>query len=732
VNDLPITFDEKEKTFHLTAKNTSYVFKIVKSGILAHLYWGKKIRKLDSDKVYSFVERPSFSPNPFGDDPAFSLDTLPQEYPLYGTSDYRHPILETRLSDGSSISNLRYRSHKIFSGKPKIEKLPSTYATTNTEATTLQINLEDQLTGLCVDLFYSVFENFDSLTRWCVIKNNGKEAIRLERALSSSIDIPHAHFDLIHLNGAWGRERHVKRTSLPFGNTSIESRRGASGHHQNPFIVLLEEGATEDFGNVYGFSLVYSGNFIAQCEVDPYQFTRVSLGINPFDFSWLLKPTASFSTPEVVMVFSSQGLGQMSRTYHDLYRTNLCRGAHKDLNRPILINNWEATYFDFTAQKIEEIGSLASKLGMELFVLDDGWFGKRNNDKSSLGDWFVNKEKLPGGLSSLAKKINALGLKFGLWFEPEMISPDSKLYQEHPNWCLHVKNRNRTLGRNQLILDFSRIEVRERILQMITNILDAVPVDYIKWDMNRNMTEIGSLALPPESQRETAHRYILGLYEILETLTTKYPHILFESCSGGGGRFDPGMIFYMPQTWTSDNTDAVERLKIQYGTSLVYPLITMGSHVSAIPNHQVHRNTPLETRGHVAMFGNFGYELDITKSTPEEQKEIKNQVALYHQIKNVIHFGDFYRLLSPFEGNETAWMSVSKDQTTAVVSYFRILSCPTPPITRLRCKGLSEIFDYKIIETGEVLGGDMLMHAGITLPILQGDFKSILFRLEKI
>jgi alpha-galactosidase len=729
---LPITFHEQEKIFHLTAKDTSYIFQIVKSGILSHLYWGKKIRKINPSMVLAFVERPSFSPNPIENDPIFSLDTLPQEYPVYGTSDFRHPALEIILPDGSRITHLTYVSHEITGGKPKINGLPSTYVIHNDEASTLQIHLIDPLTGLCVDLFYSVFENYNCITRCCVIKNKGNEDILLKRALSLSLDMPHPHFDLLHLNGTWARERHIKKTPLPFGRTSIESRRGASGHHQNPFIALLEKDATEDFGNVYGFSLVYSGNFIAQCEVDPYQYTRVSIGINSFDFSWLLKPNEEFSTPEVVMVYSSKGLGQMSRSYHDLYRSRLCRGTHKEKNRPILINNWEATYFDFNEEKILKIATIASKLGIELFVLDDGWFGKRNDDKSSLGDWFESTKKIPGGLSSIGKKINGLGMKFGLWFEPEMISPDSNLYREHPDWCLHVKNRNRTLGRNQLILDYSRTDVREKILQMMTDILDTVAIDYIKWDMNRNMTEIGSANLPSERQGETAHRYLLGLYEMLEILTHKYPHILFESCSGGGGRFDPGMLYYMPQTWTSDNTDAMERLKIQYGTSIIYPLITIGSHVSAIPNHQVYRNTPLETRGHVAMFGNFGYELDITKSSPDEIAEIQKQVDSYHQVKNIIHFGDFYRLLSPFEGNETAWMAITKDQKKAVVAYYRTLACPNPPLTRLKCKGLCETYDYKIIESGEILGGDMLLYAGINLPILQGDFTSILLRLEKV
>ncbi|MNI29520.1 Alpha-galactosidase [compost metagenome] len=461
------------------------------------------------------------------------------------------------------------------------------------------------------------------------------------------------------------------------------------------------------------------------------------MGVNSFDFSWLLELGEVFQTPEVVLVYSAEGIGGMSRTYHNLYRTRLCRGEFRDRHRPILINNWEATYFNFNADKIEQLAQVGQELGIELLVLDDGWFGKRDNDRSSLGDWFVDRNKLPAGLPDLVDRVKRQNLEFGLWFEPEMVSPDSDLYRAHPDWCLHVPNRRRTEARQQLILDYSRQDVREYILTVITDILASCPITYVKWDMNRNMTEIGSALLPPDRQRETAHRYMLGLYEVMERITSAFPQVLFESCSGGGGRFDPGMLYYMPQTWTSDNTDAVERLKIQYGTSIVYPISSMGAHVSAVPNHQVHRITPLDMRGHVAMSGNFGYELDLTTFTDEEKESVKRQVALYKELRPLIQFGQFYRLSSPFEGVDAAWMFVSEDQKEALVAYFQVLSEPNAPLKKLRLKGLRTDADYRLQDSGALpdeairtVGGDELMYIGLNLPIWKGDFRSRLYRLN--
>jgi alpha-galactosidase len=461
-----------------------------------------------------------------------------------------------------------------------------------------------------------------------------------------------------------------------------------------------------------------------------YKTTRLSIGINPFDFSWLLEPGQSFQTPEAVMVYSDSGIGGMSRTYHKLYRTRLCRGKFRDKARPVLVNNWEATYFDFNADKIESIAKEASELGIELFVLDDGWFGRRNDDTTSLGDWVADKNKLPKGLGDLANRVNKLGLQFGLWFEPEMVSPDSELYRKHPDWCIHVPNRMRTTARVQLILDLSREEVCNYIIEALSDVLRTVPISYVKWDMNRNMTEIGSKALPAERQRETAHRYMLGLYKVMETITSRFPAVLFEGCSGGGGRFDGGILYYMPQIWTSDDSDAVERLKIQYGTSIVYPVSTMGCHVSAVPNHQVNRSTSLKMRGDVAMSGNFGYELDLTKFTEKEKEEVKTQIATYKELREFVQFGDMYRILSPFEGNETAWIFVSEDKSEAFAAYFKVLSEPDAPIKRLVLKGLDSNKEYQIEGKKGVYGGDELMNIGIALPDLYGDYQSVVWRLK--
>ncbi|MFB5165821.1 alpha-galactosidase [Parageobacillus toebii] len=725
-----IVYNHATKTFHLQANDTSYVMQIVRSGYLAHLYWGKKIRNVNGSRKLKFLDRP-FSPNPDPSDRTFSLDTLPQEYPTYGNTDFRTPAYQVQLENGSMISELRYKTHWIYKGKPKLEGLPATYVENENEAETLEILLEDQLIGLHVTLLYTVYEKWNVITRSVRFDNNGSECIKLLRALSMNVDFPHADYEWLHLPGAWARERVIERRPLVSGTQAVESRRGASSHQHNPFIALLQKGANEDYGEVYGFSLVYSGNFLAQIEVDQFRTTRVSMGINPFDFTWLLEPGESFQTPEVVMVYSDKGLNGMSQTYHQLYRTRLARGVYRDRERPILINNWEATYFNFNEEKILRLAKTAAELGIELFVLDDGWFGKRDNDRSSLGDWFVNKQKLPNGLEGLAKNINQMGMQFGLWIEPEMVSVDSELYRKHPDWCLHVPNRPRSEGRNQLVLDYSRKEVCDYIIQAISDVLASAPISYVKWDMNRHMTEIGSAALPTERQRETVHRYMLGLYRVMEEITSRFPHILFESCSGGGGRFDPGMLYYMPQTWTSDNTDAVSRLKIQYGTSLVYPISAMGAHVSAVPNHQVHRITSLEMRGHVAMSGNFGYELDLTKLSEEEKAIVKQQVAFYKDIRRLVQFGTFYRILSPFEGNETAWMFVSEDKSEAFVAYFRVLAEANAPLSFLRLKGLDPNKDYEITGSGEVYGGDELMYVGLNVPERRGDFISVIWHLKE-
>ncbi|MDQ0195433.1 alpha-galactosidase [Paenibacillus wynnii] len=714
-----ITVQEEKGLFHLQSKGMSYIVQLI-NGYPVHVYWGKPLR--NDSNLEGMLNQGGYT----------GLDRLPQEYPQYGSGDFRNPAYQARLEDGTRVTELRYNSYQVIAGKPSLEGLPSVYVESAEEADTLELTLTDDYAKLTVILRYTVYHEMDVIARSVQFVNHGESKLQLLRALSASVDLPAGELDMIYLAGAWAREGNLTRRRLMQGGTNIESRRGMSGHQLNPFAALAKPGTDENQGEVYGFSLVYSGNFEAEAEVDSFGSTRFSIGLNSFDFNWLLEPGEKFQTPEVVMVYSAQGIGEMSRVYHRLYRTRLCRGSFRDKERPILVNNWEATYFNFNTDKLESIAAEASKLGIELFVLDDGWFGKRDADNSSLGDWVEDLRKLPGGLNDLAQRVNGLGLQFGLWVEPEMISPDSDLYRQHPDWCLHVPGRRRSELRWQLVLDYTREEVREYIYESLSRIFSTVPVSYVKWDMNRCLTEIGSAQIAPDRQGETAHRYVLGLYELLESLTARFPKILFESCCSGGGRFDPGMLYYMPQTWTSDNTDAVERLKIQYGTSLVYPVSAMGAHVSAVPNHQVGRITPLSFRGDVAMSGNFGYELDLTKFTAEEKELVKEQVANYKEIRTLVQQGNLYRLQSPFEGNETAWMFVTDDQREALVYYFRVMAVPNPPHRSLKLNGLNPDFNYTLEECGEVYGGDRLMQAGLSLPDEQRDYVSGCYKLKAV
>jgi alpha-galactosidase len=718
---MAIQYYEAEGLFHLQSERMSYVIQII-NGYPAHAYWGKKLRMESNPQ--SFIHREG----------NLSLDRLPQEYPQYGSGDFRHPAYQVRLEDGSRVTELVYESHRIINGKPVLEGLPATYVEHAEEAVTLELELKDAYSDLVVILSYTVFQYLDVVVRSVRFENQGTSTLQLLRALSASLDLPGSDYEMVYLAGAWAREAHIQRRPLGPGSTSIESRKGVSGHQLNPFVALASPNTDEIQGELYSLSLVYSGNFVANAEVDSFGTTRLSMGINPFDFNWVLSPGQVFQTPEVVMVYSSNGFGEMSRTYHRLYRTRLCRGIYRDSERPILVNNWEGTYFDFDTDKIESIAKAGAELGIEMLVLDDGWFGKRDSDKSSLGDWTPNLRKMPGGLTELADRIHSLGMQFGLWFEPEMISPNSDLYRQHPDWCLHVKGRRRSEARWQLVLDYSRSDVRDYIFNIMSGILSTVNISYIKWDMNRYLTEIGSELSTPEHQSEIAHRYTLGLYELLERLITKFPNILFENCSSGGGRFDPGMLFYMPQTWNSDNTDAIERLKIQYGTSLVYPVSSIGAHVSAVPNHQVDRMTSLKMRGDVAMSGNFGYELDLTKFTAEEKEIVKGQINAYKEIRKLVQQGDLYRLHSPFEGNEAAWMFVSEDLTEAIVFYFRVLAEPNAAEHRLMLAGLNPDLNYYVespdLDSRFTWAGDRLMQLGLDIPNLRGDYVSTSFKIK--
>lgn len=728
---MSIQFEEKTSSFILQTEKSTYIMQIQKQKFLSHVYWGGKILNPNVEAMVKAAGRASFSATTDGDS-QFSLDAMPNEYPAYGNSDLRMPAYQVQLENGSRITDFAYEGYEIVKGKPALKGLPSVYAESGEEAVTLLITLKDALTGLKLILSYTVMKGFDAILRSAHFLNEGKKSLKLLRALSMSMDFDSYDFEMITLSGSWARERHEVRRALVNGTQSIESRRGASGHSENPFMALVSKNAGEDRGEAYGFSLIYSGNFLASVEVDQYKTARVAMGINPFDFSWTLEPGEEFYTPEAVMVYSNAGIGEMSRTYHRLYRSRLARGKYKYAERPVVINNWEATYFDFNEEKLRELAKEAAALGIELLVLDDGWFGKRNSDTSSLGDWFVNEEKLPGGLKGLANAVKEEGMKFGLWFEPEMVSPDSRLYEAHPDWCLHVPDRFRNLGRNQLILDFSREDVQEAIITMLSDILGSADISYVKWDMNRNITDIGSELLPADRQMETAHRYILGVYRVMEEITAKFPQVLFESCSGGGGRFDPGILYYMPQNWTSDDTDAVERLKIQYGTSLVYPVSAMTAHVSAVPNHQTGRVTSLEFRGDVAMAGNFGYELDATKLSEDEKETVKAQITAYKRLRKLIQYGDFYRLLSPFEGNHTAWMFVSEDKKEAVVFFYRVLNTPNDALYRFSLAGLSEELVYELEGTDSVLSGSQLMNYGLNVPaeLTWGDFRSKMFILK--
>ena len=728
---MAIVYDASSKTFNLSTSKTSYVLKVLGSNHVAHVYWGKKIKAKNLDYVLRSKNWGSFLTNTDNIDD-FMLEMTPQEYPGYGSTDLRTPAVELQFSDGTSATDFRYESHNIYAGKNKLNNLPATYVEDENEAMTLELTLVDSLKNVKLILSYSVFEEFDAITRSVKIINESNEDVNINRVLSANVDFRDSDYELLQLSGAWARERHIIRKEIRSGSQSIESRRGSSSHAQNPFMALVRKDTTEQHGEVYGFSLVYSGNFLANVEVDMYENARAQIGINPFDFTWLLKSKEEFIAPEAVLVYSNEGLTGMSHIYNCLYGKRLCKGKYRDEVRPILINNWEATYFDFNETKIKEIAREATNLGMELFVLDDGWFGKRDDDNSSLGDWFVNEEKLKGGLNKLATEINKMGLQFGLWFEPEMVSPISELYKEHPDWCIHIPGRNRSEARRQLILDYSREDVCNYIIEKISEVLSSAPISYVKWDMNRNMSEIGSAKLPANRQREVAHRYILGLYKVLEEITTRFPDVLFESCSGGGGRFDPGMLYYMPQTWTSDNTDAIERLKIQFGTSMVYPNASIGCHVSAVPNHQVDRITPIETRGVVAMSGNFGYELDITKLPESEKEIIKEQVKLYKEIRETIQFGKCYRLSSPFENNDIAWMFISKDCEEIIVSFVRTLAKPNSKFISLKLVGLDESSKYEILGENIIVGGDELMNIGLNVPELKGDYQAKMWRLKKV
>lgn len=727
--EMGIIFDEKKKVFLLNTPNTTYGIAILDEKYVGHLYYGKRLSDTDLRYLLREDEPPYIPSKNKRETNAFLEETL-MEYPETGMGDYRESAFCVRNVEGYRASELYYEAYEIVPGKPNLEKLPATFGEKQT-CTTLKIFCRDKVLGMKVCLCYTAFEDVDVITRSVLVENMGDQPFYLEKVLSACLDMDNRNFEIITLPGAWGRERHIQRMPLGYGRQNVASFRGKSSHQEHPFMALVTPETTQDVGEVYAMNFVYSGNFIAQVERSQFDSVRMTMGIHPEGFTWKLNPGEHFTAPEVVMVYSDEGLGKMTRQFHDLYRSHLMRSPYLHRERPILINNWEATYFDFNEKKLLDIAKEASELGIEMLVMDDGWFGKRDFDDNSLGDWQVNEEKIKGGLGCLVEEVKKLGMQFGIWFEPEMISPDSNLYRQHPDWAIQIPGREITQSRAQYVLDLSRAEVVDTVYEMVAEILRSADISYVKWDMNRQLTTLGSACLPSDQQGELLHRYMLGVYELQERLIQEFPDLLLENCSGGGARFDPGMLYYSPQIWCSDDADAIERLAIQEGTALIYPLATMGAHVSVCPNHTVGRNTPFETRGHVALAGTFGYELDITKLSQEDKEMVKAQTAMYHQYHQLVAEGDYYRLLSYSQTNQAdSWMVVSKDKKEALLFYVQVLAKPNPKSSYLRLKGLDAKRRYEV--NGKAYLGETLMYAGIRIPVQMGDFKSILIEIKEV
>ena len=755
-----IKYLEKERLFKLDTPNSSYVCGIFDpEGFLLHLYYGKKIGDDDIRYIAQVYTYP-FSPDKNNRDRGMFLDRAFFEYPTEGVGDYRQGCIDAETVNGHSGCSLHYVNHQILKGKPGIAGLPATFdvmpgAVSGEESIceTLKITLKDDPTGLTVTLFYSVFEGLDAIVRSVKLENSGTSDLYINKVLSACLELEEGKRDVITLHGSWARERNIERTAISKGIYSIGSIKGESSHQMNPFMAVADRNTTQEQGEIYGLSFVYSGNFTASADCSQFGSTRVLMGINPKGFRWKLEPGSVFNAPEVIMVYSAQGIGQMSRTFHDILRDHLISGAnthnkYRNSPRPVLINNWEATYFDFDSDKLIAIAKEAAKNGIEMLVMDDGWFGNRSSDDMALGDWYVNEDKIRGGLKKLVDAVRSAGLKFGIWIEPEMISPDSDLYREHPDWAIAIPGRTGTLMRNQYVLDFSRKEIVDEIYSRIKAVLSSAYISYVKWDMNRPLSDIGSYALESDRQGELFHRYVLGVYDMMGRLLEDFPDILLENCSGGGGRFDPGILYFSPQIWCSDDTDAIERLAIQEGTSMVYPLSTMGAHVSDCPNHVTGRTVPFETRGYVALAGTFGYELDITRISQEERDMIAGQVEMYHKYNELVRTGDHYRLTSYREnGLNDSWMVVSKDRSKALITYIKVMARPFKRSAVLKLKGLDPKKDYRITcdkdvlctdlgeqgEKGFTLRGDTLMNAGILINEdsynMKGDFRGVLIDL---
>ena len=725
-----IVLDQENKLFTLHTRNTTYQMKADQYRVLLHTYYGPRLRGGDLSRLIQFADRgASPNPNEAGHRRDYSLDTLPQEYSTCGVGDFRLPSIEFEPADGSRLADLRYTGFELKKGKYALPGLPAFFG--GDEWETLVIHLTDSTCKMSVKLYYGVLERCDLITRAVQVVNEGGQAVQLRRCASLCLDFQRGDLDFITFDGCHAQERGLSRSPLRQGVQSVESVRGTSSHHHNPFVILCDHNASEDCGTCYGAMLVYSGNFLAAAERTHLENNRLLLGINPYHFCYALAPGECFTAPEAALVCSPCGFGQMSRSFHRAIRENLIHDPLEGKRRPVLINNWEATEFGFDAEKLVSIARAAAPLGIELFVMDDGWFGTRDSDFGGLGDWTVNESKLPGGLGALVPRIRDLGMSFGIWIEPEMVSEDSALYNAHPDWVLEAPNRPFARGRSQLVLDFSRKEVRDHVYGAIKQVLESAEITYVKWDMNRSLTDVWSSALPAGRQGELFHRFVLGVYDILERMRRDFPGILIEGCTGGGGRFDAGMLYYVPQFWCSDNTDAIDRLAIQYGTSFCYPVSTMGAHVSAVPNAQTGRSVSMETRGVVAMAGTFGYEMDLNHTTAEEKQTIKRQVAFFKEHYELIQRGDYYRLSDPFHDPFTAWQQVSPDRREALVSLVSGTIHAAAPFLTLRLKGLDPQLTYQV-NGGAAYPGDVLMNAGYPLPVFHGDYQSLQLYLRAL
>lgn len=727
-------YNAETKTFILETANSSYIMKVSRYGNLLHLYYGSRIPDEDLDYLLTFHDR-GFSPNPneAGNDRTYSLDFLPQEFSGSRSGDYRSPSLELVWGEGGSAFCGKVAGYEIKAGACRISGMPGLRELPREQTETLEIRLADPVSCVEAVLSYTVFEEKDVIARTVRLENRGGKAVRLEKLMSATMDFRDSDYDLICFPGRHAMEREFRRIPVSEGIHSIGSSRGTSSHQYNPFMIVCEKNCGEDQGQCWGISLVYSGNFLMEAEKDQYSQLRLNAGINPAGFSWLLEPGEEFQAPQAVLAWSGRGLTGLSHIYHRIFRENLCRSPLSRKARPVLLNSWEAAYFDFDEEKILTIAGEAAQMGAELFVLDDGWFGKRDDDSTGLGDWTVNRKKIGSGIRGLSQKIHDMGMQFGLWVEPEMVSEDSDLYRSHPDWCLREPGRPAVRGRYQLVLDLSRRDVCEYLIECMNGVLESAQIEYVKWDMNRSLAEAWSALLNAERQGEVLHRYILGLYYVMDQVILKHPDIIFCGCSGGGGRFDPAMLYYQPQIWCSDNTDAINRLKIQYGTSFVYPISSLESHVSICPNHITGRSVPLSTRGIVAMDGVFGFELDPLRLTPEEKELCRQQVEFYKKYCRVILDGDYYRLTSPYENPHfTAWQHVSQDQRKSLVSIVVTDREGNGPQRYVKLKGLRKDGYYRIEGWKGKYSGNLLMNAGIPVPWELKEYEGIQLRLRMI